>query len=101
MKLDMTLIISKINTRWRFVIAAFLVTTFGCWTFFAMIWYLIAYAHNDLTLDSATGLPLHDGARTCIRGVETLTGFFLYSFEIQVKLLRKCLNLIEEIINSI
>lgn len=76
---------SKIDARWRFVISAFLVMTFGCWTFFAMLWYLIAYAHNDLTFDSETGLPLHDGQMTCIRGVESATAFFLYSFEIQVK----------------
>lgn len=49
-----------------------------------MLWYLIAYAHNDLTFDEETGLPLHDGQMTCIRGVQTLTAFFLYSFEIQV-----------------
>lgn len=49
-----------------------------------MIWYLIAYSHNDLTYDSKTGAPLHDGKMTCIRGVQTLTAFFLYSFEIQV-----------------
>lgn len=58
--------------------------TFGCWAFFGMLWYLIAYAHNDLTMDSETGLPLHDGKMTCIRGVQSLTAFFLYSFEIQV-----------------
>lgn len=66
------------------MIIAFLIVTFGCWTFFAMFWYLIAYNHNDLTIDIETGQPLHDGKMTCIRGVQSLTAFFLYSFEIQV-----------------
>lgn len=75
----------KIDTRWRNVISGYLIATFGCWTVFGMFWYLISYAHNDLTFDAETGLPLHEGSMTCVRGATTLTAFFLFSFEIQVQ----------------
>ncbi|XP_055295130.1 ATP-sensitive inward rectifier potassium channel 8-like [Sitodiplosis mosellana] len=72
-----------IETRWRIVIVAFLIADFGCWTFFAVLWYLISYSHDDLTYDDITGMSLHEGEMTCIRGVKSLTDYFLYSFEIQ------------------
>lgn len=75
----------QIDTRWRIVISAYLITTFGCWTIFAMIWYLISYAHNDLRFDANTGVPLHEGTMTCVEGATSFAGFFLLSFEIQVK----------------
>lgn len=74
----------QIETQWRFVIVAFLVADFGCWIFFAVLWYLISYSHNDFNYNSVTGMPLHEGSMTCLRGVTSLTDYFLYSFEIQV-----------------
>lgn len=76
----------QIDTRWRIVISAYLIITFGCWTIFAMIWYLISYAHNDLSFDAYTGISLHEGDMTCVEGATSFVGFFLLSFEIQVRL---------------
>lgn len=58
--------------------------TFGCWIVFALLWCLISYAHNDFVIDSETGAILHDGKMTCVEGAYTWTGYFLYSFEMQV-----------------
>ncbi|XP_055295129.1 ATP-sensitive inward rectifier potassium channel 8-like [Sitodiplosis mosellana] len=72
-----------IDTRWRNVMSAYLITTFGCWTVFAMMWYLISYAHNDLTYNRESGKSLHEGEMTCVAGARSLAEFFLLSFEIQ------------------
>lgn len=73
----------QIDTRWRNVISAYLITTFGCWIIFALMWMLIAYAHKDLEFDE-TGASLHEGEMTCVEGATTFIGFFLLSFELQV-----------------
>lgn len=85
-------LLSKIDIPWLYVLPAYVIATFAVWAFFGVIWYLIAYSHNDLIFDAVTGAPLHDGQMTCIRGVENATGFFLYSFEIQVNIKPKKLQ---------
>lgn len=57
--------------------------TFGCWTVFAGLWYLICFSHGDLNFDE-NGMRLNEGKMPCVEGVVTLTGFFLMSFEVQV-----------------
>lgn len=75
----------KIHARWRFVISVYLIVLFGSWTLFAMIWYLISYAHNDLAIDHETGKSLHEGEMKCVEGASSFTEFFLLSFELQVR----------------
>ncbi|XP_031618737.1 ATP-sensitive inward rectifier potassium channel 11-like [Contarinia nasturtii] len=72
-----------IETRWRIVISAYLFIAFGCWIIFAMAWYLISYAHNDLEFDVESGNPLHEGDMPCVEGATNYVEFFLLSFEIQ------------------
>ncbi|XP_031619158.1 ATP-sensitive inward rectifier potassium channel 8-like [Contarinia nasturtii] len=72
-----------IEMRWRIVICAHLIASFGCWSVFAVFWYIISYAHNDLNFDSQSGVSLHEGDMPCLRGLTSLTDYFLYSFEIQ------------------
>lgn len=57
---------------------------FGSWTLFAVIWYVISYAHNDLAIDRDTGKSLHDGEMKCVEGASSFIEFFLLSFELQV-----------------
>lgn len=78
----------KIHARWRFVISVYLIILFGSWTLFALIWYLISHAHNDLTIDGETGKSLHEGAMKCVEGASSFTEFFLLSFELQVIVLK-------------
>uniref|UniRef100_A0A336MVW0 CSON008155 protein n=1 Tax=Culicoides sonorensis TaxID=179676 RepID=A0A336MVW0_CULSO len=54
------------------------------WTFFAMLWYLIAWAHNDLEFDELSGERLNDGKAPCLTGGDTIHGVFMLSMESQV-----------------
>ena len=56
---------------------------FVCWIFFAILWYLIAHAHGDLTLD-ADGNRLSEGPVPCVEGATSFIGFLLFSIETQV-----------------
>lgn len=57
---------------------------FRKWTFFAILWYLIAWAHNDLEFDEVTGDRLNDGKDACLTGGDTFHGVFMLSMESQV-----------------
>lgn len=72
--------------QWRFVITVFAMSFFVCWIFFAGLWYLIAYAHGDLTVDEKTGERLSDGPVSCVEGATTFAGFLLLSIETQVSI---------------
>lgn len=62
----------------------YLIVLFGLWILFAMIWFLISHAHNDLAIDRETGKSLHEGEMKCVEGASSFTEFFLLSFELQV-----------------
>lgn len=64
----------------------FALSYIGTWFGFAVLWYLIGYAHGDFSLDPATGLPLTEGPRTCLEGVNTFIGCILMSIETQVSI---------------
>ena len=51
--------------------------------FFAVLWYLIAHAHGDLSYD-ANGNRLSDGPVPCVEGTTSFIGFFLLSVDTQV-----------------
>lgn len=62
----------------------FALSYFGTWFGFAVLWYLIAYAHGDFSIDPETGLLMSDGPRPCLEGVKTFIGCILMSIETQV-----------------
>lgn len=55
-----------------------------CWLVFAILWYLISYAHGDLMIDDASGKLMNEGSMPCVTGATTFGGFLLFSFELQV-----------------
>lgn len=57
---------------------------FGSWLLFALLFYLIGWAHGDLDFDAETGQRLGEGREECIRGAVNFAGFFLLSVESQV-----------------
>ncbi|XP_059620073.1 ATP-sensitive inward rectifier potassium channel 1 [Phlebotomus argentipes] len=73
-----------IEEQWRYTLALFAFTFFFCWILFAMLWYLIAYAHGDLSFDPETGERLGDGERPCIMEATCMASFLLFSIETQV-----------------
>ncbi|CAO1344729.1 unnamed protein product [Diamesa tonsa] len=73
-----------VEEQWRYVLTIFTLSFFCSWVFFAILWYVIAYAHGDLEFDAETGLRLGDGSQPCVRGATTFAGFLLLSVETQV-----------------
>uniref|UniRef100_A0A1B0DBG0 Uncharacterized protein n=2 Tax=Phlebotomus papatasi TaxID=29031 RepID=A0A1B0DBG0_PHLPP len=73
-----------IEEQWRYTLALFAFTFFFCWILFALLWYLVAYAHGDLNLDPETGDRLGDGDRPCIEAATCMASFLLFSIETQV-----------------
>lgn len=63
----------------------FALSYFGTWFGFAAIWYWIGYAHGDFTLDPETGLPMTEGPRACLVGVNSFVDCILMSVETQVR----------------
>jgi hypothetical protein len=61
----------------------FVLSYFLSWLIFALLWYVIAYAHGDLEFD-AEGNRLGEGRQECVRGATSFAGFFLLSIETQV-----------------
>lgn len=70
--------------QWRYTLTAFTLSFFCSWILFAILWYLVAYAHGDLNFDPETGERLGDGAQPCVDGATTFAGFLLFSIETQV-----------------
>lgn len=73
----------QVEERWRYVIGVFVSNYFITWTFFALLWYLIAYSHGDLTFDEITGERLSEGSKPCVEGATNLLEFFIHSMEMQ------------------
>ncbi|XP_058056379.1 ATP-sensitive inward rectifier potassium channel 11-like [Anopheles bellator] len=73
-----------VDEQWRYTLMMFVLSFCASWLFFAILWYLIAYAHGDLKHDPATGERLGDGNKPCVEGTTSFTGFLLFSIETQV-----------------
>uniref|UniRef100_A0A336MQG3 CSON003188 protein n=1 Tax=Culicoides sonorensis TaxID=179676 RepID=A0A336MQG3_CULSO len=73
-----------IELAWWKTVLIFISCYFLSWTFFAMLWYLIAWAHNDLEFDELSGERLNDGKAPCLTGGDTIHGVFMLSMESQV-----------------
>uniref|UniRef100_A0A182MT71 Uncharacterized protein n=1 Tax=Anopheles culicifacies TaxID=139723 RepID=A0A182MT71_9DIPT len=73
-----------VDEQWRYTMLLFVLSFAASWIFFAVLWYLIAYAHGDLLKDPKTGERLGDGSKPCVEGTSSFTGFLLFSVETQV-----------------
>uniref|UniRef100_A0A182P0F3 Uncharacterized protein n=1 Tax=Anopheles epiroticus TaxID=199890 RepID=A0A182P0F3_9DIPT len=73
-----------VDEQWRYTLMLFVLSFVASWIFFAILWYLIAYAHGDLLKDPTTGERLGDGKKPCVEGTTSFTGFLLFSVETQV-----------------
>lgn len=69
--------------KWRTTLFMFITTYFVSWTLFAILYYIIALIHGDLTFDEA-GNRLGKGERPCINDATNFYGFILMSVETQV-----------------
>lgn len=72
-----------VDLKWRHTIVIF-TTSFLCsWLFFALVWWLVAFAHGDM--DQAC--PLNEDMnkwKPCVTCVRSFASAFLFSIEVQV-----------------
>jgi hypothetical protein len=72
-----------VEERWHTTLSVFVATYFCSWTIFAMLYYIIALAHGDLSFDE-NGNRLGKGDEPCINEATSFFGFMLMSVETQV-----------------
>lgn len=72
-----------IEASWQYLLLFLLALLFGSWTFFGVLYMLIAWSHGDLSFDE-NGERLSDSPTPCIIGATKFSGFFLLSVESQV-----------------
>ncbi|XP_077292459.1 ATP-sensitive inward rectifier potassium channel 12-like [Arctopsyche grandis] len=63
-----------VDAQWRWTLLVFAMSFLLSWLGFAMLWWLIAYAHGDTNAN--------DG-KPCVDGVDGFTSSFLFSIETQ------------------
>ncbi|XP_059809198.1 ATP-sensitive inward rectifier potassium channel 11-like [Hypanus sabinus] len=66
-----------VDFKWPYTLVIFTMAFLCSWIVFAMLWWLIAFAHGDL--DSG-----QEGAVPCITSIKSFTSAFLFSIEVQV-----------------
>lgn len=66
-----------VDLKWRHTLLIFTMSFLCSWLLFAMIWWLIAFAHGDLHRSEPPAVP-------CITSLHSFTSAFLFSIEVQV-----------------
>lgn len=72
-----------VDSQWRWTLTIFAVAFLGSWLIFALIWWLIAYSHDDFSEDH---LPTHQADSNwapCVLNIHGFTSCFLFSIETQ------------------
>lgn len=72
-----------VEMRWRWTLSCFVLTFFLSWTIFALIWWLIAYAHGDLDEDHLPPEQENSHWIPCVSKVYGFTSCYLFSVETQ------------------
>ncbi|XP_041052578.1 ATP-sensitive inward rectifier potassium channel 11-like [Carcharodon carcharias] len=68
-----------VDLKWRHTLLIFTMSFLCSWLLFAMIWWLIAFAHGDLHRAGAGPGPV-----PCVTSLHSFTSAFLFSIEVQV-----------------
>ncbi|KAJ1174919.1 hypothetical protein NDU88_000210 [Pleurodeles waltl] len=68
-----------LDLKWRFQMAIFFTAFLGSWFLFGLLWYAVAYLHQDLPQFNPS--PNHT---PCVENINGLTSSFLFSLETQV-----------------
>ncbi|XP_020817328.1 inward rectifier potassium channel 2 isoform X1 [Drosophila serrata] len=76
-----------VDAQWRWTLLVFAASFVISWAFFAFIWWIIAYAHNDLEYilleDKSPELVANMTHTVCVTQVKSMMTAFLYSIETQ------------------
>ncbi|KAJ7329253.1 hypothetical protein JRQ81_015427 [Phrynocephalus forsythii] len=72
-----------VDLKWRHTLVIFTMSFLCSWLFFAMVWWLVAFAHGDMD-KPCVGSEDVSKWKPCITCVRSFTSAFLFSIEVQV-----------------
>ncbi|XP_024136771.1 potassium inwardly rectifying channel subfamily J member 11, like [Oryzias melastigma] len=72
---------TMVDLKWQHSLLIFTSAFLCSWMLFAMIWWLVAFAHGDLKPRDADSDP---GPVPCVTAIHSFTSAFLFSIEVQV-----------------
>ncbi|XP_030282360.1 potassium inwardly rectifying channel subfamily J member 11, like [Sparus aurata] len=72
---------TMVDLKWQHSFLIFTSAFLCSWMLFAMIWWLLAFAHGDLEPRDPNGEP---GPVPCVTAIHSFTSAFLFSIEVQV-----------------
>ncbi|XP_072242745.1 potassium inwardly rectifying channel subfamily J member 11, like [Leuresthes tenuis] len=72
---------TMVDLKWQHSLLIFTSAFLCSWMLFAMIWWLLAFAHGDLEPRDPDGEP---GPVPCVTAINSFTSAFLFSIEVQV-----------------
>ncbi|KAL6106150.1 potassium inwardly rectifying channel subfamily J member 11, like [Pungitius pungitius] len=72
---------TMVDLKWQHSFLIFTSAFLCSWMLFAMIWWLLAFAHGDLEPRDPEGEP---GPVPCVTAIHSFTSAFLFSIEVQV-----------------
>ncbi|XP_008203021.1 G protein-activated inward rectifier potassium channel 4 [Nasonia vitripennis] len=73
-----------VDAQWRWTLLVFAMTFLLSWLGFALVWWLVVYAHGDLEAKIAAGEPGSNVSFTpCVEDIHGFTSCFLFSVETQ------------------
>ncbi|XP_017017542.1 G protein-activated inward rectifier potassium channel 4 isoform X3 [Drosophila kikkawai] len=76
-----------VDAQWRWTLLVFAASFVISWAFFGFIWWIIAYAHNDLDYiireNKSPELVANETHTVCVTQVKSMMTAFLYSVETQ------------------
>ena len=70
-----------VDLKWQHSFLIFTSAFLCSWMLFAMIWWLLAFAHGDLVPRDPSSEP---GPVPCVTAIHSFTSAFLFSIEVQV-----------------
>ncbi|XP_015791199.1 G protein-activated inward rectifier potassium channel 3-like [Tetranychus urticae] len=76
---------TMVDIQWRWNLLVFSMGFLLSWLGFAVVWYLIAYAHGDIdgSPSSSSSSPSSTDKPKCVNGVDSFSTAFLFSIETQ------------------
>ncbi|VEN39565.1 unnamed protein product [Callosobruchus maculatus] len=69
-----------VDAQWRWTLLVFALNFLLSWLLFAVVWWLIAYTHGDLSMERLNGT---EPVEPCISNIHGFTSCFLFSIETQ------------------
>lgn len=71
-----------VDLKWRHTLVIFTMSFLCSWLLFAIMWWLVAFAHGDIYayMEKRSGLE----STVCVTNVRSFTSAFLFSIEVQV-----------------